>query len=231
MITVRRSDERGHLDHGWLDARHTFSFGDYRDPEHMGFRSLRVINEDVVAARTGFPEHPHRDMEIITYPLSGRLRHGDSLGHTEDIGHGTVQTMTAGRGIRHSEANPHNEPVHLLQIWILPRERGLEPSHDSRSFPIAEQPGRLHQIVSPDGADGSLVIRQDARLYAGVFGRGATETVALNADRHAWIQVARGTVTVNGVTLSAGDGAAISDETSLDLRFDEDGEILLFDLN
>lgn len=231
MITVRKSNERGHVDHGWLDARHTFSFGHYNDPAHMGFRALRVINEDVVAARTGFSEHPHRDMEIVTYPLSGALRHGDSLGHQEDIRHGTVQAMTAGSGIRHSETNPHDEPVHLLQIWILPKAKGLEPAHASRSFPIVEQPGRLHQIASPDGADGSLTINQDVRVHAGVFAKGANETIALGEGRHAWIQVVRGTLTVNGVALGKGDGAAISDETSLDLRFDEDSEILLFDLN
>lgn len=231
MITVRKSNDRGHLNHGWLDTYHTFSFGEYRDPDHRGFRSLRVINEDIVADRTGFAEHPHHDMEIITYPLSGALRHGDSLGHQEDIGHGTIQTMTAGSGIRHSESNPHPQPVHLLQIWILPRAKGLAPSHDSRSFPIADQPGRFHQIVSPDGADNSLVIQQDARLHAGIFAKGHAETVALGPGRHAWIQVARGSLTVNGVALHAGDGAAISDETALDLRFTDDSEVLLFDLN
>ena len=231
MITVRKSNDRGHLNHGWLDTYHTFSFGEYRDPDHRGFRSLRVINEDIVAARTGFAEHPHHDMEIITYPLSGALRHGDSLGHQEDIGHGTIQTMTAGSGIRHSESNPHPQPVHLLQIWILPRAKGLSPSHDSRSFPIAEQPGRFHQIVSPDGADNSLIIQQDARLHAGIFAKGHAETVAIGPGRHAWIQVARGSLTVNGVALHAGDGAAVSDETSLDLRFTDDSEVLLFDLN
>jgi redox-sensitive bicupin YhaK (pirin superfamily) len=231
MITVRKSNDRGHLDHGWLDARHTFSFGDYRDPAHMGFRSLRVINEDVVAPRRGFAEHPHRDMEIITYPLSGALRHGDSLGHQEDIRHGTVQTMTAGSGIVHSESNPHPEPVHLLQIWIRPRDRDLTPDHASRSFPIADQPGRLHQIASPDGADGSLTIQQDARVHAGVFRKDDRLSLALGEGRHAWIQVARGTLTVNGTPLSAGDGAAVSDETSLDLHFTDEAEILLFDLN
>lgn len=231
MITVRKSNDRGHIDHGWLNARHTFSFGDYRDREHTGFRSLRVINEDVVAPRTGFAEHPHRDMEIITYPLSGALRHGDSLGHQEDIRHGTVQAMTAGSGIRHSESNPHAEPVHLLQIWILPRAKGLEPSHASRTFPITDRPGRFHQIAGPDGADGSLVIRQDARIHAGVFDKDHTETVDIGPGRHAWIQVARGSLTVNGTELSAGDGAAISDETTLELRFTDDSEVLLFDLN
>lgn len=231
MITVRRSNDRAHLNHGWLDTRHTFSFGEYRDADHRGFRSLRVINEDVVAPRAGFAEHPHHDMEIITYPLSGALRHGDSLGHQEDIRHGTIQTMTAGSGIRHAESNPHPEPVHLLQIWILPKARGLAPSHDSRSFPIADQPGRFHQIVSPDGADNSLVIQQDARLHAGIFPKGHAETVPLGPARHAWIQVARGSLTVNGTALHTGDGAAISDEHTLELRFTDDSEVLLFDLN
>lgn len=230
MNTVRYSHDRGHLDHGWLDTFHTFSFGDYRDEEQMGFRSLRVINEDVVGPRRGFSEHPHHDMEIITYPLSGALRHGDSLGHQEDIGHGTIQIMTAGRGIRHSESNPHAEPVHLLQIWIQPRAKGLDPTHDSRSFPIATQTDRFHQIVSPDGADGSLVIQQNARLFAGVFTPGRSETVTLAEQRHAWIQVARGSLTVNGVELRAGDGAAVSEEQSLGLEFTEDSEILFFDL-
>lgn len=231
MITVRKSSDRGHADHGWLNAKHTFSFGQYRDPDHMGFRSLRVINQDIVAPRTGFGEHPHRDMEIITYPISGHIRHGDSLGNTEDIGHGTIQTMTAGSGIRHSEKNPHNEPVHMLQIWIEPREDGLQPTHASRSFPILTETDRLHQLASPDGADGSLIIQQDARLYAGVFREGSAETFALGDGRHAWIQVVDGSVTVNGVALKTGDAAAISDETLLELAFDQTSEILLFDLN
>jgi len=231
MITVRKSENRGHADHGWLNAKHTFSFADYRDPDHMGFRALRVINQDIVAPRTGFGEHPHRNMEIITYPLSGQIRHADSLGHAEDIGHGTVQAMTAGRGIRHSETNPHDEPLHLLQIWIEPRETGLQPAHASRSFPITSETGRLHQLVSPDGAEGSLVIQQDARLFAGVFDQGSEETVALGANRYAWIQVVRGSVSVNGVGLHEGDAAAISDETALGLRFAKDSEILLFHLN
>jgi redox-sensitive bicupin YhaK (pirin superfamily) len=231
MITVRKSNDRGHIDHGWLNTWHTFSFGDYHDAEHTGFRTLRVINEDIVAARTGFAEHPHRDMEIITYPLSGALRHGDSLGHQEDIGHGTIQMMTAGSGIRHSESNPHAEPVHLLQIWIRPDARGHQPRHESRAFPIAEQTDRLHQLASPDGTDGSLIIHQDARVYAGIFSKGSAQAFPLGTGRHAWIQVVRGALTVNGTTLTAGDGAAISDETNLDLRFTDDAEILLFDLN
>jgi quercetin 2,3-dioxygenase len=231
MMTIRKSEDRGHADHGWLNARHTFSFGQYHDPAHTGFRTLRVINQDIVAPRTGFSEHPHRNMEIITYPISGQIRHGDSLGHAEDIGHGTVQVMTAGRGIRHSETNPHREPVHILQIWIEPRELGLDPTHDSRSFPISTHTGRLHQLVSPDGAEGSLIIQQDARLHAGVFQRGARESFTLGVDRHAWVQVVRGSLSANGVELGAGDGAAISDETELDIRFSDDSEILIFDLN
>lgn len=231
MITRRASSERGHVDHGWLNAKHTFSFASYRDPDHMGFRALRVINEDVVAPRMGFSEHPHRNMEIITYPISGRLRHGDSLGHTEDIAHGTVQAMTAGRGIYHSESNPHSEPVHLLQIWIEPREEGLDPTHASRTFPVIDQPGRFHTIVSGDGQGDSLTIQRDARVLAGVFDAGAHETVALGDGRHAWVQIVRGSLTLNGVELRAGDGAAVSDETALDLRFSEETELLVFDLD
>lgn len=230
MITVRRSEERGHADHGWLNARHTFSFGDYRDPAHRGFSVLRVINEDVVAPRRGFAEHPHRDMEILTYPLAGTLRHADSLGNLEDIRHGSVQAMTAGSGILHSESNPHDEPVHLLQIWIRPRETGLTPSHASRAFPIAERPDRLHLIASPDGADGSLVIQQDARLHAGILRAGHRETVTLAPGRAAWLQVARGAVTLNGEPLRAGDGAGVTDETALELHATDDSEVLLFDL-
>ncbi len=231
MITIRKSSDRGHADHGWLNAKHSFSFGRYHDPEHTGFRALRVINEDVVAPRTGFSEHPHRDMEIITYPISGQIRHGDSLGHTEDIGHGTVQAMTAGRGIRHSETNPHSDPVHMLQIWIEPREAGLEPAHASRRFPVLTETGRLHQIASPDGADGSLVINRDARVFAGVFDAKTEQTIALGPDRHAWIQVVRGSLRVNGSQIGPGDGAAASDETTLELVFDEDSEIIVFDLD
>ncbi|MFK7885207.1 MAG: pirin family protein [Phycisphaerales bacterium] len=231
MITVRKSKDRGHADHGWLNAKHTFSFGQYQDPEHRGFRSLRVINEDIVAPHTGFSEHPHRDMEIITYPISGRIRHGDSLGHTEDIGHGTVQVMTAGRGIRHSETNPHNEPIHMLQIWIEPRDTGLPPTHASRPFPIETETNRLHLFASPDGESGSLQIEQDARLLAGNFSENSSETVSINQGRHAWIQIVHGSVFVNSVHLHAGDGAAISDETRLELKFTKDSEILFFDLN
>lgn len=230
MITVRRSSDRGRFEMGWLDTAHSFSFGRYYDPRHMGFRALRVINEDVIAPQRGFAEHPHQDMEILSYVLSGTLRHGDSLGHAEDLTPGAVQHMTAGSGIRHSEHNPSGEPTHMLQIWLEPREEGLSPRHETKRFPIHAQPGRLHVVASPDGAGGSLVLEQDARLLAGRFSAGDAETVALNTDRHGWVQVARGSVTLNGTKLNAGDGAAISDEPALELTFDEDAEVLVFDL-
>lgn len=231
MITVRKSEHRGHLDHGWLDARHSFSFGRYVDREHMGFRSLRVINEDVIAPGAGFGEHPHNDMEIITYPLSGAIRHTDSLGHAEDITPGIIQRMTAGRGIRHSESNPSpTDPTHMLQIWIEPRAVGLEPSHESRAFDIRADTGRLHLLASPDGVDGSMIIQQDARLYAGVLKAGGSVEVQLAPGRGAWVQVASGSITVNGIGLAGGDGAAIEDETMLRLESTGTGEVLVFDL-
>jgi redox-sensitive bicupin YhaK (pirin superfamily) len=231
MLTIRRSADRGFFDHGWLKTHHSFSFGRYIDRAHMGFRTLRVINEDIVAPSMGFGEHGHEDMEILTYPLSGAVRHRDSLGHQEDITHGMVQRMTAGSGIRHSEFNPsRTEPTHMLQIWITPREGALAPAHESRRFPIAEQPGRLHLLASPDGAEGSLAIQQDARMLAGVFAKGDAATLPLAPGRHAWVQVAWGSVRVNGQPLSAGDGAAISDEEAVELAFDGDGEVLVFDL-
>ncbi|MCA9303918.1 MAG: pirin family protein [Phycisphaerales bacterium] len=230
MLTLRKSDERGHIDHGWLNAMHTFSFGHYRDPEWMGFRTLRVINEDRIAPRMGFSEHGHRDMEIITYPLSGTIRHRDSLGNSEDITPGMIQRMTAGSGIRHSESNPLDEETHLLQIWIEPRELGLAPSHGSRRFPIAEETGRLHTLVSPDGRGGSLVIQQDAVMSAGVFHAGDSLDLDLRADRHAWIHVVRGSVQLDGHTLGAGDSIGISESAGLSLLFGEESEILVFDL-
>lgn len=235
MITVRKSTDRGHFDHGWLDANHTFSFGQYRDPQWMGFRSLRVINEDYIAAKKGFGEHGHRDMEIITYPISGALRHRDSLGHEEDIEHGMIQRMSAGSGIRHSEFNPGSEKTHMLQIWIEPRETGLEPTHESRRFPIVDEPGRLHLLASGDGdgdggGEGAMVIQQDASLSAGVFGAGDVERVSLESGRHAWVQVVDGSVRVLGELLLAGDGAAISDEGLVEFAFESQSEILVFDL-
>jgi hypothetical protein len=230
MITIRKSAHRGAIDHGWLDARHTFSFGRYVDRDWTHFRDLRVINEDVVAGRMGFSEHPHRDMEIITYPISGTLRHKDSLGHVEDITRGMIQRMSAGSGIVHAETNPTDEPVHLLQIWIIPREEGLAPSHESARIRVHDEPGRFHTLVSEDGRDGSMVMQQDARMLAGVFRAGDAVTYTLGDGRHAWIQIVSGSVRVNGAELTQGDGAAISDESTLEFSFEDDTELLVFDL-
>lgn len=227
---VRRSDQRGHIDHGWLDARHTFSFGRYMDPHWMGFRSLRVINEDVIAPKMGFGEHPHRDMEIITYPVSGAVRHRDSLGHEEDIVPGMIQHMSAGSGIRHSELNPLAERTHLLQIWIEPREAGIEPGHQSRAFPIFDETGTLHLLASPDGEGGSLMIQADARVYAGVLNAGERFEHTLRELRHAWVQVVRGSVRVNGSELGSGDGLALSAVSSIEFEADEESELLVFEL-
>ena len=230
MFTLRKSDERGRIDHGWLEAKHTFSFGHYRDPDWMGFRSLRVINDDRIAPRMGFSEHGHRDMEIITYPLSGAIRHRDSLGNTEDITPGMIQRMTAGSGIRHSESNPLDTETHLLQIWIEPRELGLEPTHDSRVFSIAEDTGKLHTLVSEDGRDGSLVIQQDAAMSAGVFDAGESISVAIRPGRHAWIHVVRGSVVIGGHPLVGGDSLGVSDSAGVQMEFDAESEVLVFDL-
>jgi len=228
--TVRKSAERGHIDHGWLDARHTFSFGRYQDPHWMGYRSLRVINEDVIAPRMGFGEHPHRDMEIITYPISGAVRHRDSLGHEEDIVAGMIQHMSAGSGIRHSEFNPLDERTHLLQIWIEPREQGIEPGHSSRSFPIHSERNALHLLASHDGEGGSIRIETDARMYAGVFDAGSRLEHTLREFRHAWVQVVRGELRANGASLSAGDGLAVDDVESIGFEFGDYSEIIVFEL-
>lgn len=231
MIRVRASGERGWFDHGWLDTRHTFSFGMYHDPAHMGFRALRVINEDVVAPGRGFGEHPHKDMEIITYILAGALRHSDSLGHGTTIRPGDVQRMTAGTGIEHAEFNAsETEPVHLLQVWIRPDRRGLAPGYEQKHFPAESRRGRLALVVSPDGAEGSLTIHQDTRVYAGLLAPGQGATLAPAPGRHAWVQVARGSLELNGFPLSAGDGAAVSDEPAIRLRASADAEMLVFDL-
>jgi len=230
MIQVRRSKERGYFDHGWLETAHTFSFGGYRDEQWMGFGSLRVINEDVIAPKMGFSEHGHRDMEIITYPVSGAIRHRDSLGSEEDIVHGMIQRMSAGSGIRHSELNPLDERTHLLQIWIEPRELGLEPTHESKVFPILDEPGRLHLLASEDGSGGSLEIKQDARLSAGVFGVGDSVRVKVDPGWRVWAQVICGRVSLLGQTLEVGDGAGISDEGEIEFGFDQASEILVFEL-
>lgn len=232
MITVRRSEERGAVDLGWLDSRHSFSFGHYYDPAQMGFRALRVVNEDRVAPGGGFPEHPHRDMEIITWVLEGALAHADSLGHEQVLRPGEVQTMTAGTGIRHSEYNASDaEPVHLLQMWVLPARAGLKPAYAQKAFPEAERRGRFRVLVSPDGRDGSLVINQDILLYDALLARGERAELQLGSGRHAWVQVARGLVEVNGVELRAGDGAAVSDERTLAIFAMADAEVLVYDLN
>jgi hypothetical protein len=232
MISVRRSEERGHFDHGWLDTRHTFSFGDYHDPAFMGFRQLRVLNEDRVRPGYGFPTHGHRDMEIISYVLSGALEHKDSLGTGSVIRPGELQRMSAGTGVRHSEFNPsESEPLHFLQIWLLPEQPGLPPSYEQKNFSEEERRGRARLIASPDGREGSVTLHQDAEVYASLLGAKDRLTHPLRAGRHAWVQVARGNVDLNGQTLEAGDGAAISGEKSLDLAGREPAEVLLFDLD
>ena len=231
MLTIRRSGERGGGDHGWLKTHHTFSFNDYWDEKWMGFRSLRVINEDSVAPNSGFPTHPHRDMEIITYVLSGQLEHKDSLGTGSVILPGDGQRMTAGRGIRHSEYNPSaTEKVHLLQIWILPDKQGYNPGYEQKTFPEAEKRGRLRLIASNDGDDGSVKIHQDAKLFVTLLAPGEKVRHALGAKRHAWLQVAKGEVELNGQKLGQGDGAAVSDEKQLAIKASKDSEVLLFDL-
>jgi redox-sensitive bicupin YhaK (pirin superfamily) len=232
MITVRRARERGGGDYGWLTTRHTFSFSEYWDPRWMGFRSLRVINEDYVAAASGFPTHPHSDMEIITYVLEGKLEHKDSLGTGSVILPGDGQRMTAGRGIRHSEYNPSkDERVHLYQIWILPEKKSLEPSYEQRSFPPEEKQGKLRLIASPDAKDGSVKINQDARLYVTLLKPAEAVEYRFGKNRHGWLQVAKGSVELNGNKLEQGDGAALSDEPEITIQGAEDSEVLLFDLS
>ena len=231
MITLRRAEDRGHLDHGWLDARHSFSFGHYHDPAHMGFRALRVINEDRVQPGQGFGTHPHDNMEIVTWVLAGALEHKDSMGNGSVIRPGEVQRMTAGTGVTHSEFNhAQDEPVHLLQIWLLPSERGLEPSWEQRRFEDHELAEDLRLVASGDPDDDAVHIHQDARLYIGRLGTGDEASLDLAPGRHAWVQVARGSVEVQGEALSAGDGAALSEEERLSLRGLDDAEVLVFDL-
>ncbi len=231
MLTMRPSDERGHFDFGWLNTYHSFSFGQYFDRNHMGFRSLRVINEDVVAPGAGFPQHPHDNMEIITYIVSGQLAHKDTLGSGAVIGPGDVQYMAAGTGIEHSEFNPSKtEPAHLLQIWIKPAARDLKPNYAEAKFLPAQRTDQLRLVASPDGAEGSMKINQDARLFASLLSEGKTVKHPLGAGRHAWLQVVRGGLTVNGQGLRAGDAVAASDEKELSIAAGADSEFLLFDL-
>ena len=231
MIQIRKSDERGHANHGWLDTRFTFSFADYYDPKHVHFRTLRVMNDDRVAGGGGFPMHPHRDMEIVTYVLEGALEHRDSMGNGSVIKPGDIQYMSAGTGVTHSEFNAsETEPVHLFQIWMFPERQALKPAYGQKNFSEAEKRGKLRLLVSPDGRDGSVKIRQDNDLYATVLGTGESVKHALKPERHAYVQVARGSVTLNGKRLEEGDGAAISDEKTLELTGEKDSEVLLFDL-
>jgi quercetin 2,3-dioxygenase len=231
MITLRRANERGGGDFGWLNTKHTFSFSDYYDTRWMGFRSLRVINEDYVAPASGFPTHPHSDMEIITYVLEGKLEHKDSLGTGSVILPGDGQRMTAGRGIRHSEYNPsRDELVHLYQIWILPEKKSLEPSYEQKAFPAEEKQGKLRLIASRDAKDGSVKINQDARLYVTLLKPGEEVEHKFAKNRYGWLQVAKGSVELNGQKLEQGDGAAVSDEPSVTIKGAKDSEVLLFDL-
>jgi quercetin 2,3-dioxygenase len=231
MISVRKSNERGHADHGWLNTQFTFSFADYYDPKHVHFRTLRVMNDDRVAGGGGFPMHPHADMEIVTYVLEGALEHRDSMGNGSVIKPGDIQYMSAGTGVTHSEFNASKtEPVHLYQIWMFPAEKGQKPAYDQKNFSEAEKRGKLRLIASTDGRDGSVKIRQDNELYATVLGAGESVKHALKPERHAYVQVARGSVTLNGTPLDTGDGAAISAEKAVELTGVKDAEVLLFDL-
>jgi len=232
MIKFRRSNERGHANHGWLDTYHTFSFADYYDPQNMGFRDLRVINEDFVAPGQGFPKHGHRDMEIITYVIDGELSHRDSMGNGETIRPHEVQRMTAGTGVLHSEHSSPTDKTHLLQIWILPERQNLQPGYEQKLFSPEEKQAKLRMVASKGGDDGSVHINQDVKLYASLLNEGESVTHELNAGRHAWVQLVSGSLDVNGEMLSPGDGAAISGESALKLRSGADQtEFLLFDLS
>jgi redox-sensitive bicupin YhaK (pirin superfamily) len=231
MIEIRKSNDRGHADHGWLNTRFTFSFAEYYDPKHVQFRTLRVMNDDHIAGGGGFPTHPHRDMEIVTYVLEGALAHKDSMGNGSVIRPGDVQYMSAGTGVAHSEFNASDsEAAHLYQIWMFPDKKGYQPVYDQKHFSADDKRGKLRLVISPDGREGSVKIRQDNELYATVLGAGETVKHELKPDRHAYVQVAKGSVTLNGSALEAGDGAAITAEKSLQLTGVNDAEVLLFDL-
>ena len=231
MINIRKSHERGHANHGWLNTHFTFSFADYYDPKHVHFRTLRVMNDDRVAGGGGFPMHPHRAMEIVTYVLEGAPEHRDSMGNGSVIKPGDVQYMSAGTGVTHSEFNASpTEPVHLYQIWMFPEKLGLKPAYDQKNFTEAEKRAKLRLVASRDGRDGSVKIHQDNELYATVLDKGESVKHELKPDRHAYVQVARGSVKLNGKELAEGDGAAISAEKSLELTGAKDAEIFLFDL-
>ncbi len=231
MIRIRKAEDRGHFNHGWLDTSHTFSFADYQDPDHMGFRKLRVINEDRVAPGMGFPTHSHRDMEIITYVLAGAVEHKDSLGNTGVIRPGDVQRMSAGTGVTHSEFNPSKkEPLHLLQIWIHPEKNNIAPGYEQKNFTQDQKRGKFALVASPDSAEGSVRVHQDVRLFAALLKAGEEAKISLKPRRYAWVQVALGAVVLNGQELKQSDGAAVSDEMALQFSAKKDCEILLFDL-
>ncbi len=231
MHQIRRAAERGAENHGWLDSRHSFSFADYYDPRHMGFRALRVINEDRVEPGRGFGAHGHREMEIISYVLEGALRHDDSAGGGSVIESGDAQHMSAGTGVRHSERNASStEGVHFLQIWLQPSVPGVPPGYEQKRFAASEKRGRLRLVASPDGQDGSVLVHADARLFAGLFDAGEQATLPLAEDRHAWIQIARGRARVNGLELESGDGLALSAESRVEIEGLADAEVLVFDL-
>jgi len=231
MIEVRRGADRGHINHGWLDTYHTFSFADYYDPQQVHFRHLRVINEDRVAPGQGFPTHPHRDMEIITYVLEGAIAHKDSMGTGSVIRPGEIQHMSAGTGVTHSEFNPSKEELlHLLQIWIMPEVKGIRPSYDQKATELDKYPDQLRLIASREGSSSAVKINQDTNLYACLLNSGARVNHVLSPDRYGWLQVAHGEVRLNGVELQAGDGAAVSSESDLDIASNTGSEFLLFDL-
>jgi redox-sensitive bicupin YhaK (pirin superfamily) len=231
MLTIRKASERGHANHGWLDSYHTFSFAEYYDENHMGFGPLRVINDDTVAGGGGFPPHPHRDMEIISYVIDGALQHRDNMGNGSVIKPGDVQRMSAGPGVVHAEYNASKgDPVHFLQIWIMPKERGLPSGYEQKFFSDEEKRGKLRLVASPDGAEGSVRIQQDAKLYASVLSAGQKVEHTISARRKGWLHVVTGGVELNGQALGAGDGVAISGEEKLSITSRDEGEVLLFDM-
>jgi redox-sensitive bicupin YhaK (pirin superfamily) len=231
MIEVRPAGERGETRIDWLDSKHSFSFGDYHDPDNMGFGVLRVINDDRVAPSRGFGTHPHRDMEILSYVVEGELQHKDDMGNGSVIRRGDVQRMTAGTGVLHSEFNPSKvSPVHFLQIWILPEKRGLEPGYEQKAFSSSDKKGRLRLVASRDGREGSVILHQDVRVYAAELASGERTSHALAKDRAAWVQIVAGRAIINGKALGEGDGAALAEEETIELLGDADTELLLFDL-
>ena len=231
MLTIRRAADRGHGDHGWLNSWHTFSFAGYRDPDHMGFRTLRVMNEDRVAAGQGFGTHAHDDMEIVSYVLEGELEHKDSMGNGEVLRPGEFQRITAGTGITHSEFNPSaSNPTHFYQIWIKPERKGIEPGYEQKAFDPSQRQNGLQLVASRDGAEGSLLIHQDAKIYLADLTAGNQVHYEIPAGRHLWLQVLRGSVTANGQSLETSDAVSVSDETKLQLQSDGTAEIMLFDL-